>query len=121
MIAGGTVGAQRRSSCNVLPAKLKRATVPVTLPARENYCGTPVEHRHRYRLARRWRRLDDAKLNPSSFQVFKPQNETMDLHLKGKLALVTGSTAGIGLAIASTLAQEGARVIVNGPVTVIRG
>jgi NAD(P)-dependent dehydrogenase (short-subunit alcohol dehydrogenase family) len=38
----------------------------------------------------------------------------MDLHLNGKLALVTGSTAGIGLAIASTLAQEGARVIVNG-------
>ncbi|RFU48144.1 SDR family NAD(P)-dependent oxidoreductase [Paraburkholderia sp. DHOC27] len=38
----------------------------------------------------------------------------MDLHLKDKLALVTGSTAGIGLAIAATLAQEGARVIVNG-------
>jgi NAD(P)-dependent dehydrogenase (short-subunit alcohol dehydrogenase family) len=38
----------------------------------------------------------------------------MDLGLKGKLALVSGSTAGIGFAIASTLAQEGARVIVNG-------
>jgi NAD(P)-dependent dehydrogenase (short-subunit alcohol dehydrogenase family) len=38
----------------------------------------------------------------------------MDLQLKGKLALVTGSTAGIGLAIAKTLAGEGARVIVNG-------
>jgi NAD(P)-dependent dehydrogenase (short-subunit alcohol dehydrogenase family) len=38
----------------------------------------------------------------------------MDLQLNGKLALVTGSTAGIGFAIASTLAQEGARVIVNG-------
>jgi NAD(P)-dependent dehydrogenase (short-subunit alcohol dehydrogenase family) len=38
----------------------------------------------------------------------------MDLKLEGKLALVTGSTAGIGLAIASTLAGEGARVIVNG-------
>jgi NAD(P)-dependent dehydrogenase (short-subunit alcohol dehydrogenase family) len=38
----------------------------------------------------------------------------MDLELKGKLALVSGSTAGIGLAIATTLAQEGARVIVNG-------
>ena len=38
----------------------------------------------------------------------------MDLQLKGKLALVSGSTAGIGLAIAKALAAEGARVIVNG-------
>ncbi len=38
----------------------------------------------------------------------------MDLDLHGKLALVSGSTAGIGNAIAETLAREGARVIVNG-------
>ncbi len=38
----------------------------------------------------------------------------MDLDLKGKLALVSGSTAGIGLAIATALAREGARVIING-------
>ena len=38
----------------------------------------------------------------------------MDLQLKDKLALVTGSTGGIGLAIAQTLAREGASVIVNG-------
>jgi NAD(P)-dependent dehydrogenase (short-subunit alcohol dehydrogenase family) len=38
----------------------------------------------------------------------------MDLALKGKLALVSGSTAGIGHAIAAALAGEGARVIVNG-------
>jgi len=38
----------------------------------------------------------------------------MDLQLKGKRALVTGSTAGIGYAIAETLAREGASVIVNG-------
>ncbi|MGA9724669.1 MAG: SDR family oxidoreductase [Candidatus Binatus sp.] len=38
----------------------------------------------------------------------------MDLQLKGKLALVSASTAGIGLAIATTLAREGARVIING-------
>jgi NAD(P)-dependent dehydrogenase (short-subunit alcohol dehydrogenase family) len=38
----------------------------------------------------------------------------MDLKLNGKLALVTGSTAGIGFAIAAALAREGARVIVNG-------
>jgi NAD(P)-dependent dehydrogenase (short-subunit alcohol dehydrogenase family) len=38
----------------------------------------------------------------------------MDLKLKDKLALVSGSTAGIGFAIAEALADEGARVIVNG-------
>jgi NAD(P)-dependent dehydrogenase (short-subunit alcohol dehydrogenase family) len=38
----------------------------------------------------------------------------MDLQLQDKLALVTGSTAGIGLAIAAALAGEGATVIVNG-------
>jgi NAD(P)-dependent dehydrogenase (short-subunit alcohol dehydrogenase family) len=38
----------------------------------------------------------------------------MDLQLDGKLALVSGSTAGIGYAIAESLAHEGARVIVNG-------
>lgn len=44
----------------------------------------------------------------------------MDLNLKGKPALVSGSTAGIGFAIASTLAREGARVIVNGLALSIR-
>ncbi len=38
----------------------------------------------------------------------------MDLELKDKVALVSGSTAGIGLAIAEALAREGAEVIVNG-------
>lgn len=38
----------------------------------------------------------------------------MDLQLKGKRALVSGSTAGIGYAIAIALAKEGAQVIVNG-------
>jgi NAD(P)-dependent dehydrogenase (short-subunit alcohol dehydrogenase family) len=38
----------------------------------------------------------------------------MDLKLDNKLALITGSTAGIGYAIAAALARESARVIVNG-------
>ncbi|MGA8573807.1 MAG: SDR family NAD(P)-dependent oxidoreductase [Desulfobaccales bacterium] len=38
----------------------------------------------------------------------------MNLKIENKLALVTGSTAGIGLAIVKSLAAEGCRVIVNG-------
>ena len=38
----------------------------------------------------------------------------MDFGLSGKKAVVSGSTAGIGFAVASVLAQEGASVLVNG-------
>jgi NAD(P)-dependent dehydrogenase (short-subunit alcohol dehydrogenase family) len=38
----------------------------------------------------------------------------MDLGLQGKTAVVSGSTAGIGLAIAAALAAEGAAVVING-------
>jgi 3-oxoacyl-[acyl-carrier protein] reductase len=38
----------------------------------------------------------------------------MDLQLKGKRALVTGSSAGMGRAIAVTLGREGAKLIVTG-------
>lgn len=38
----------------------------------------------------------------------------MDLKLKGKVALVSGSSSGIGFAIASELAKEGCSVILNG-------
>ena len=38
----------------------------------------------------------------------------MDLNLKGRVALITGSTRGLGKAIAESLAAEGADIIVNG-------
>jgi NAD(P)-dependent dehydrogenase (short-subunit alcohol dehydrogenase family) len=38
----------------------------------------------------------------------------MNLGLEGKLAVVSGSTAGIGFGIASALAAEGAHIVVNG-------
>lgn len=38
----------------------------------------------------------------------------MDLHLTNKLALITGSTKGIGKAIATEMAREGTNVIING-------
>jgi NAD(P)-dependent dehydrogenase (short-subunit alcohol dehydrogenase family) len=38
----------------------------------------------------------------------------MDLQLEGKIALVTGSSGGIGAGIAATLAREGATVVVHG-------
>jgi NAD(P)-dependent dehydrogenase (short-subunit alcohol dehydrogenase family) len=56
------------------------------------------------------------KLTGSQFlsSGFHKRIAPMDLGLKGKRALVSGSTAGIGLAIASALASEGASVIING-------
>jgi len=37
----------------------------------------------------------------------------MDLHLTGKVAVITGSGRGIGYAAALTLAQEGARIVIT--------
>src|SRR5260370_13125861 len=44
----------------------------------------------------------------------KEKDLPMDLQLTNKKALVTGSTAGIGFAIASLFSEEGASVVVTG-------
>jgi NAD(P)-dependent dehydrogenase (short-subunit alcohol dehydrogenase family) len=59
---------------------------------------------------------NDKVLFPWQFpqNSFASNDNSMNLQLENKLSLVTGSTAGIGFAIATALAAEGARVIVNG-------
>ena len=42
------------------------------------------------------------------------QNKTMIIDLAGKGAIVTGSTSGIGHAIARGVAETGAAVVLNG-------
>jgi NAD(P)-dependent dehydrogenase (short-subunit alcohol dehydrogenase family) len=51
-------------------------------------------------------------LNQKSVRVL--EEDTVNLNLAEKVALVTGSTAGIGFAVAESLAGEGAHVYVNG-------
>src|SRR3984885_7247270 len=48
------------------------------------------------------------------FRALLKEEGHMDLQLKGKKVLVTGSTAGIGFATARLLAAEAASVVVNG-------
>jgi NAD(P)-dependent dehydrogenase (short-subunit alcohol dehydrogenase family) len=76
-----------------------------------------VVRTHQLDLKKSWRKTDPAerRLNESpAFHNSKWKKAIMDLKLEDKLSLVTGSTAGIGYAIAAGLAREGARVIVNG-------
>src|SRR6478752_10509393 len=43
-----------------------------------------------------------------------PKSSRSQTMLKGKTALVTGSTSGIGLGIAKALARQGANIVLNG-------
>ena len=58
----------------------------------------------------------DASCPHSQTSRFETTQRTIPVHinLDGKTAMITGSSAGIGLAIAIGLARAGARVILNG-------
>ena len=56
-----------------------------------------------------WRSL----LVAAALLAFSQASFALDLQLKGKTALITGSTAGIGYATAELLLKEGADVIIN--------
>jgi len=56
--------------------------------------------------------VDYSALHPAARGIHP--NKIMNLKLENKTALVTGSTKGIGFAIARLLADEGANVIING-------
>src|SRR5262249_22591085 len=68
-------------------------------PGTPSSCGAPLVPR------------TGASTYPESHRKRKPP---MQISLAGKTALVTGSTSGIGLAIAKGLAAAGAETIVNG-------
>ena len=53
-------------------------------------------------------------MNETAVNNWLGQNGAMDLHLNGKVVLITGGTDGLGAALADRLVEEGARVAVCG-------
>jgi 3-hydroxybutyrate dehydrogenase len=58
--------------------------------------------------------VSDEGTRPASIRDDKPGRRRTNMTLKGKSAIVTGSTSGIGLAIARACAKDGADVMING-------
>src|ERR1051326_8162930 len=66
------------------------------------------------RCSKTCRKFRSTPYGAPTHAAFAHRPPTRGVMLKGKSALVTGSTSGIGLAIARTLAAEGANVTING-------
>jgi 3-oxoacyl-[acyl-carrier protein] reductase len=80
--------------------KYERNVRPIAVPAKSQRNG--------------WTGLHEAKAALASYGRRGKRDDGMDLRLKGKRVLVTGSSSGIGEAIARTVAAEGGRVVVHG-------
>ena len=70
---------------------------------------SPLESRDAGRLQRRRSLLAACDLNPAPWTL----TPDMDLGLRDKIALITGSSRGLGLASAKSLAAEGCRVVLT--------
>jgi 3-hydroxybutyrate dehydrogenase len=77
-----------------------------------------LEAKRHFRKSSRQRRFPNRQIAPRKVRDMNIQvrSQTADdsRHLAGKVALVTGSTSGIGLGIARALAGAGANVVLNG-------
>jgi len=67
----------------------------------------------RYRCVTLFVKLSDS-LPVKQSRAANPINGDRQMTLKGKTALVTGSTSGIGLGVAMSLARQGANIVLNG-------
>ncbi len=63
------------------------------------------------KLIERWNRL---KCTIQHFHIWCKSIVEPDFNLKGKVALITGATHGLGMAMANGLGAAGARLVVNG-------
>src|ERR1700691_2549311 len=115
----GPAGEQRCDGSAVACAQT--APGPSTCPERRGATAPPSAAATPSRLPRPspphpdcWPRPGSPPRNSPSSSSALGHNRPMDLHLTGKVVLITGGTDGLGAALADRLVEEGARVAVCG-------